>query len=285
MAAMIVWKRGWASPRLGPTYLLALVSAVYVGIHSAAFPSLSSSSGSGLRAARLAAMSSTTVSPVFFPRQLLPKQSQHGRRSSSFEPQASCSNPLPLQQRRICCTRSRDIDYDRGGDWRHRSERKSLDDLSKPQKRRLRTALVMGRRKVSVKDLANELQVDRKVLLQWFKEYTTDPASFTNLLIGPGEDPKDLAADSTDRKAGTDPDEPKKEVRKIPYYERKKLGLDKKRIPAAALRTMDMIYETTRWPDDAMIDSVCAVHKLRKSQVINWFKEKREQDGFRGRGY
>eukprot|EP00468_Gymnochlora_sp_CCMP2014_P013702 CAMPEP_0167750624 /NCGR_PEP_ID=MMETSP0110_2-20121227/6098_1 /TAXON_ID=629695 /ORGANISM="Gymnochlora sp., Strain CCMP2014" /LENGTH=165 /DNA_ID=CAMNT_0007635973 /DNA_START=329 /DNA_END=826 /DNA_ORIENTATION=+ len=151
----------------------------------------------------------------------------------------------------------------------------SMDSLSDPQKHKLRRALILGRRKISVKDLSNELKVDRSVLLDWFKQYSQDPAAISSRL----STPLDALPDDNQDKESNDQEALKKRQKKLSYWERRRLGLDKKRISAAANRTMSMIYQKTKWPDETTVNSVCVAHKLRKNQVVNWFKEKREEDG------
>eukprot|EP00954_Amorphochlora_amoebiformis_P008068 626069-Amorphochlora_amoeboformis.AAC.1 len=57
-----------------------------------------------------------------------------------------------------------------------------LQDLDDSRKIKLLKALVQGRRKCNVKELAIQLRVDRKTLLEWFKVYARDPATIANHL-------------------------------------------------------------------------------------------------------
>ncbi|GAB5364895.1 hypothetical protein AAMO2058_001009500 [Amorphochlora amoebiformis] len=181
-----------------------------------------------------------------------------------------------------------------------------LQDLDDSRKIKLLKALVQGRRKCNVKELAIQLRVDRKTLLEWFKVYARDPATIANhlntgrdgsmLILNNRAETGDPATrseaksknsthfkSSISQEQGGDGEKQRPQHR-MSFFERRRLGLNKKRISAAANRTMTLIYDKTNWPDDAMIENICVLHKLRKSQVVDWFKEKRDEDGgFRAR--
>eukprot|EP00466_Bigelowiella_natans_P009927 jgi/Bigna1/144133/aug1.84_g18841 len=109
-----------------------------------------------------------------------------------------------------------------------------IQELSDSEKMRLRKALVIGRRKLSVKDLAKNLKMDRAALLQIFKDYASDPVSVSNMLSSDASEEGEHLSGSSMEEGTEDQDVVKKKVIKIPFYERKRLG------------TLDMIYEKER---------------------------------------
>uniref|UniRef100_A0A1D1YLB7 Zinc finger homeobox protein 3 n=1 Tax=Anthurium amnicola TaxID=1678845 RepID=A0A1D1YLB7_9ARAE len=150
------------------------------------------------------------------------------------------------------------------------------------QLRRLASALKIGRRKTSIKNLSAELGLDRAIVL----EFLRDPPP--NLLL--------MAASLPDRVTES-PSEPhvqgtpleslpiKMDVAEteskveVPVHVMKTRWSMNKRLKKVQVETLERVYARTKRPTNAMISSIVHVTNLPRKTVVKWFEDKRVQDG------
>jgi len=69
----------------------------------------------------------------------------------------------------------------------------------------------------------------------------------------------------------------------VPYYERKSLGLDRKKMAAEVGRTLEAVYARTPYPAPHTLKSLGELHRLPREAALAWFEERRAADGLPAR--
>uniref|UniRef100_A0A2P2JVV4 Homeobox domain-containing protein n=1 Tax=Rhizophora mucronata TaxID=61149 RepID=A0A2P2JVV4_RHIMU len=150
------------------------------------------------------------------------------------------------------------------------------------QLRRLASALKIGRRKISIKSLAAEVCLDRAVVLQLLRDpppnlvlmsaALTDKPAFQYV-------PENKPIENVPAEAATaDAVRSEKEV-KVPVHVMRNRWSAQKRLKIAQVYTLERVYEKTRRPTNTMIDSIVHLTNLPRKRVVQWFEDKRKEDG------
>lgn len=187
--------------------------------------------------------------------------------------------------------------------WWQRPEERSLqaytaEPLQAWQVERLEIAYAMGRRKANVQELARDLDVDRSVVIGWFKEFSLKPDGERNTIITArkahaaeqrANDTLPAAVEPASPEVPTLPAAAAAKLQEqngpqstgfIPFYLRKQLGVDKqKRISGSALRTLESVYDRTPFPSADVIKGLYELHRVQKDVALEWFAARREVDG------
>ncbi|KAG2424068.1 hypothetical protein HYH02_015247 [Chlamydomonas schloesseri] len=201
----------------------------------------------------------------------------------------------------------RDEDDEDEGDvrgWWEKPEERNLQSfapqaLEQWQEERLQLAYSVGRRKANIQELARELDLDRAVVLAWFKEFSLRPAGEREAILTArrGEDAARKAQQASRDAAEAATGQAKADARVaqaaagangaaagstgfIPFFTRKQLGADKtKRISGEALRTLESIYDRTPFPSADVVRGLYELHRLSRDVVSEWFAARRAADG------
>ncbi|KAG2436647.1 hypothetical protein HXX76_006175 [Chlamydomonas incerta] len=200
---------------------------------------------------------------------------------------------------------SRDEDDEDEGDvrgWWEKPEERNLQSfapraLEQWQEERLQLAYSTGRRKANIMELAREVDLDRAVVLAWFKEFSLRPAGEREAILTSrrGEDAARKADQASRDAAEAATGQAKADARIaeaatgaagaagtgfIPYFTRKQLGAEKtKRISGEALRTLESIYDRTPFPSGDVVRGLYELHRLSRDVVNEWFAARRAADG------
>eukprot|EP00198_Chlamydomonas_reinhardtii_P010041 XP_001699378.1 predicted protein [Chlamydomonas reinhardtii] len=197
-----------------------------------------------------------------------------------------------------------DDDEDEGDvrGWWEKPEERNLQSfapraLEQWQEERLQLAYSTGRRKANIQELARELDLDRAVVLAWFKEFSLRPAGEREAILTArrGEDAVRKVEQASRDAAEAATGQAKADARIaeaatgapgaagsgfIPYFTRKQLGADKtKRISGEALRTLESIYDRTPFPSGDVVRGLYELHRLSRDVVSEWFAARRAADG------
>jgi len=211
-------------------------------------------------------------------------------------PSTSAAQTLPPIQRPAREPRrqrdTEESEEDGRGWWEIESEKNlqayAPGQLEDWQVKRLEQAYAVGRKKVKIMELANELDLDRAYILHWFKEFGFKPDAERNAIIAQRHSEMHAAAAKEKVKAAAQaaeskvPEHPKGQEGFIPFYTRKEMGMidpKKKRLSADVLRTLESIYNRTAFPSDEIIRGLWDLHKLNRDTALQWFMARREQDG------
>lgn len=156
----------------------------------------------------------------------------------------------------------------------------SLPKLKNWQLRRLASALQIGRRKTNIKALSAELGLERAVVLQFLREPPP------NLLLVAATLPEKKAADerlpelveedAAEEVAAPPPDSP---AGSEPVRVMKARWSASKRMKKVQLETLERVYTRTRRPTNSMISSIVHTTNLPRKKVVQWFEDKRVEDG------
>eukprot|EP00198_Chlamydomonas_reinhardtii_P010040 XP_001699377.1 predicted protein [Chlamydomonas reinhardtii] len=190
-----------------------------------------------------------------------------------------------------------DDDEDEGDvrGWWEKPEERNLQSfapraLEQWQEERLQLAYSTGRRKANIQELARELDLDRAVVLAWFKEFSLRPAGEREAILTArrGEDAVRKVEQASRDAAEAATGQAKADARIaeaatgapgaagsgfIPYFTRKQLGADKtKRISGEALRTLESIYDRTPFPSGDVVRGLYELHRLSRDVVVTLSK-------------
>ncbi|KAG9458917.1 hypothetical protein H6P81_003425 [Aristolochia fimbriata] len=154
------------------------------------------------------------------------------------------------------------------------------------QLRRLASALKIGRRKTSIKNLAAELGLDRGLVLELLRDPPPNlllmSATLPEVTENHVKQGKSLALktpmEPVEPAEAEDVAEPKLEV-KAPIHVMVNRWSTQKRLKKVQIETLERVYLRTKRPTNSMINSVVHVTNLPRKTVIKWFEEKRLQDG------
>lgn len=184
----------------------------------------------------------------------------------------------------------------------------SDDDFEEPRKvslqrwqlKKLAAAAELGRRKVNIKSLAAELQLDRDDVLYFLK---SPPPELLMIAHEVDEDTsedeeeevydeEDNHADETDeslvekvsnvsQEASTTNDNfpfnDIKDTRKRNYGPRD--WIKGKRLQKVHITTLERVYRRTKRPTNAMVESLVQVTNLPRRRILEWFEERRSISG------
>ncbi|KAK9101954.1 hypothetical protein Sjap_019208 [Stephania japonica] len=150
------------------------------------------------------------------------------------------------------------------------------------QLRRLASALKIGRRKTSIKSLAAELCLDRTLVLKLLR----DPPPNLLLLSAALPDkvkPANLELETeivepSPPKAMASTVEPEPEVSEPVHVMQKRWSMQK-RLKKVQVETLERVYKRSKRPTNAMISSIVHVTNLPKKRIVQWFEEKRAEEG------
>lgn len=159
--------------------------------------------------------------------------------------------------------------------------------LRKWQLRRLASALKIGRRKTSIRNLTAELCLDRAVVLELLRNPPPDllllsaalpdrvgqttSAPKTKFLEHSNELPEDVLE--------PEPETETEPVGKQPIHVMQSRWSLQKRLKKVQVETLERVYNRTKRPTNAMISSVVHVTNLPRKRVIKWFEDRRAEDG------
>ncbi|XP_011621948.1 protein OVEREXPRESSOR OF CATIONIC PEROXIDASE 3 [Amborella trichopoda] len=153
------------------------------------------------------------------------------------------------------------------------------------QRRRLAQALKVGRRKVSIKNLAGELGLDRAVVLNLLREPPPD------LLLMSASLPDEIKVKETPLQIETEPlesvsttvnveeTEESEPEKKEPVHVMRNRWSTRKRMKKVQVETLEKVYDGTKRPTNAMISSIVHVTNLPRKSVVKWFEDKRVEEG------
>lgn len=158
------------------------------------------------------------------------------------------------------------------------------------QRKRIAYALKKGRRKVSVKDLAAEVCLDRAVVLELLREPPPDlllmsaalPDKPEQIISMRDNELKDSQSDEPDQSVPSEvtPDSAKSETdMKTPIHVLQRGWSAQKRLKKVHVETLERVYRRTRRPTNAIISSIVLVTNLPRKRIIKWFEDKRLTDG------
>lgn len=178
----------------------------------------------------------------------------------------------------------------------------SDDDFEEPRKvplqpwqlRKLAAAVELGRRKVHIKSLAAELQLEREDVLSFIKnpppELLMAASQLEEARREDGEsvsDEEDISSDEGEADDSlllkdADADQPKDdglshELKRRTYGPRD-WGKGK-RLKKVTLATLQRVYKKTKRPTNIMIESVVRATNLPRLRVLGWFEEERARLG------
>ncbi|PIA65566.1 hypothetical protein AQUCO_00100810v1 [Aquilegia coerulea] len=154
-------------------------------------------------------------------------------------------------------------------------------ELKKWQLRRLASALKIGRRKTSIKSLAAELCLDRAVVLELLRKPPPDllllSAALPDRIV---QTPSELEIKPIE--ASTELTEnvlkPEPEV-KLPVHVMQSRWSMQKRLKKVQIQTLERVYSRSKRPTNAMVSSIVHVTNLPRKRIVQWFEEKRAEDG------
>ncbi|KAF8389079.1 hypothetical protein HHK36_025764 [Tetracentron sinense] len=150
------------------------------------------------------------------------------------------------------------------------------------QLRRLASALKIGRRKTSIKNLAAELCLDRAVVLELLREPPPDlllmSASLPDIVVPTISEPEIKEVEPVPVETILDIAEPDPKV-KVPVHVMQSRWSAQKRLKKVQVETLERVYNRTKRPTNAMISSIVHVTNLPRKKVVKWFEDKRSEDG------
>ncbi|XP_004291470.1 PREDICTED: retrotransposon-like protein 1 [Fragaria vesca subsp. vesca] len=159
------------------------------------------------------------------------------------------------------------------------------------QFRRLASALKVGRRKTSIKNLAAELCLDRALVLQMLRDPPPNllmlsaalpdaPAPKKSVPV-PEPEPEETIVEATvDTVVETDSDAAVVEAAvKVPVHVRQQKFSAQKRLKKVHLDTLERVYRRTKRPTNAIVSSIVHVTNLPRKRIVKWFEDKRSEEG------
>lgn len=150
----------------------------------------------------------------------------------------------------------------------------------------LAAALEVGRRKVSVKKLAEELGLDREIVLELLRnpppellliQPVKDNIGSVQSAVKPDKD--NVGSSGSDRKP-IDPTlkEASESDAEVPMFVNQAQWNRKKRMKKVQIATLEKVYRRTRRPTDAMVDNIIHLTNLPRKAIVKWFSDKRMQE-------
>ncbi|CAL8462173.1 g1704 [Coccomyxa elongata] len=166
------------------------------------------------------------------------------------------------------------------------------------QLEKLQAALVQGRKRISVKQLCKEVQLDRADVLQWLKHYESAEPSVHASVLGA----KKAAIEATEERqsilSGTRPGdrparqkEPRERLHYKPGFEPHTPGsapwaanYGRKKLPRSAEATLERIFDDSPHPSEAVVKGLFDLHRLPRRRVLDWFAQRRRERSIRNNG-
>uniref|UniRef100_A0A2N9GLN9 Homeobox domain-containing protein n=1 Tax=Fagus sylvatica TaxID=28930 RepID=A0A2N9GLN9_FAGSY len=156
------------------------------------------------------------------------------------------------------------------------------------QLRRLASALKVGRRKTSIKNLAAELCLDRAVVLELLRDpppnllimsaaLPDEPAPTVSVSV-PEPEPEPEPMETTHSEPSVDTAEPRTKEQ-VPVHVMQHTCSAQKRLKKVQVETLERVYSRTKRPTNTMISSIVHVTNLPRKRVVKWFEDKRAEDG------
>ncbi|KAL6212097.1 hypothetical protein ACLB2K_017318 [Fragaria x ananassa] len=159
------------------------------------------------------------------------------------------------------------------------------------QFRRLASALKVGRRKTSIKNLAAELCLDRALVLQMLRDPPPNllmlsaalpdaPAPKKSVPV-PEPEPEETILEATvETVVETDTDAAVVEAAlKVPVHVRQQKFSAQKRLKKVHIDTLERVYRRTKRPTNAIVSSIVHVTNLPRKRIVKWFEDKRSEEG------
>jgi len=154
--------------------------------------------------------------------------------------------------------------------------------IPRAKTRVLERALARGRRQVQVRELCQELELDRSEILAWLKrnghrahELAKKHAEEMENEDAEREEEERIKAEKERAKAKRDAMKEEGARATGPGGMPKYKSYKKTRLGSANVSTLEKVYATTQYPDDHMIESIHQATRLPVSKIITWFKERR----------
>ncbi|GMI88629.1 hypothetical protein HRI_002532200 [Hibiscus trionum] len=152
------------------------------------------------------------------------------------------------------------------------------------QLRRLATALKVGRRKTSIKNLAAELCLDRAVVLELLREPPPEllmmTATLPDELVKREPEPVPEIEHIETAVSETTMDSVKHEPKvKEPVHVMQQRWSAQKRLKKVQVETLEKVYRRSKRPTNTMISSIVQVTNLPRKRVVKWFEDKRNEEG------
>ncbi|KAL6208184.1 hypothetical protein ACLB2K_019135 [Fragaria x ananassa] len=157
------------------------------------------------------------------------------------------------------------------------------------QFRRLASALKVGRRKTSIKNLAAELCLDRALVLQMLRDPPPNLLMLSAALPDapapkksvPEPEPEETIVEATvETVVETDTDAAVVEAAvKVPVHVRQQKFSAQKRLKKVHLDTLERVYRRTKRPTNAIVSSIVHVTNLPRKRIVKWFEDKRSEEG------
>ncbi|XP_014751799.1 protein OVEREXPRESSOR OF CATIONIC PEROXIDASE 3 [Brachypodium distachyon] len=152
-------------------------------------------------------------------------------------------------------------------------------ELKNWQLRRLACALKIGRRKTSIKNLAGELGLDRGLVIELLRNPPPKLLLMSDSL--PDEAPSKPQVEEIEPSPvvdEVDATETKPQM-DIPIHVMSAEWSTQKRLKKVQLETLERIYLRSKRPTNTMVSSIVQVTSLPRKTIVNWFEDRREQDG------
>nr|WDE17986.1 overexpressor of cationic peroxidase 1 [Litchi chinensis] len=150
------------------------------------------------------------------------------------------------------------------------------------QLKKLAYALKSGRRKVSIKNLAAELCLDRAIVIEMLRNPPPNLLMLSATL--PDEPPPVVSVpeakltETFTVETSIDAVKPEAKV-KEPVHVRQHRWLAQKRLKKVQVKTLEMVYRRSKRPTNAMVSSIVQVTNLPRRRIVQWFEDKRAQEG------
>ncbi|CAL1388150.1 unnamed protein product [Linum trigynum] len=152
------------------------------------------------------------------------------------------------------------------------------------QIRRLASALKNGRRKISIKNLAGDLCLERGVVLDLLRD---PPPSLVMLSAALPDEPEPTLPvqattpiESATEEMTVDEDAVKDESKvNLPVHVMYQKWNAQKRLKKVHVQTLERVYRRTKRPTNTMIGSIVHVTNLPRKRVVKWFEDKRSEEG------
>eukprot|EP00250_Pteridium_aquilinum_P004328 c14546_g1_i1 orf=101-1285(+) len=186
------------------------------------------------------------------------------------------------------------IDYDDEDFSDDDSEEPRKVTLQRWQLRKLAAAAALGRRKVHIKSLAADLQLDRDDVLYFLK---TPPPEL--LMVASEMEEEDRGEDEDDEPVSNEEEimaddeetdmnqsistndgldlEEVEEVQKQTYGPRD--WMKGKRLKKVNKATLERVYKRSKWPSNAMVENLVKATNLPRVRILEWFEEERAKSG------
>ncbi|KAA8525437.1 hypothetical protein F0562_007296 [Nyssa sinensis] len=162
------------------------------------------------------------------------------------------------------------------------------DDEERPVKlknwqfRRLAYALKNGRRKISIKNLAADLCLDRAIVLELLRDPPPNlllmSAALPDKPVSTILEPETKPMETISLNTSADVAKPEAKV-DVPVHVMQSRWSAQKRLKKVQVETLERVYKRTKRPTNAMISSIVHVTNLPRKRVVKWFEDKRAEDG------